>query len=734
MSTYEGNPSLATAVKDRVTTTFQQAVTLYKHGRIDEVVAGCTLILQMDPLFDPAKKLLEKTRNPAAPIDVDALLGGGSADPLKEAREAMSARDFQRVVNITTEVLTNDLMNDEARTLGDAARERMEASPFVDQFAKKCEQHLATGNVVAANADLEKARSLDPTHPAVLRIQQMIAASQPQAPAAPRQAPSFVVDNPPPSGRSASQAADFGFTFEEDKNEPATTQKPAPAAAAPPAAPAEPDLSKKMTFSGFSFDAPSAAGFSFDAPSSSGGFSFDGSAAQSGAFNPEAPKAPANAEYDFSTASMETSEEDRKKIDQYLGEGDQAFDSGDYQQAIDAWSRIFLIDVTNDQASERIEKAKGRRRELEQKVEPVLTAAVQAYDRKDYDTARLKFNEVLRIDSRNQNALDYLQRLPEPAFAKPADGAAVPPPPPPAAPMPDIFADEPMGGGFEEPLATPSAASKPVADKKAAPAKAKAKKASKGLPLIPIIAAAALLVLAVGGWFAWSKFSKPAYDPKATQAVFKQVEVLTKQGQYDEAIALLQDVNPQDPQHDRAVLMIADLQHKKGQGSQLVGGRPAAVYYRDQIAAGRSAFDAHDYDGAKKSFEQAMRVKALPPDVRPLYDNAAQQVAKLDGAKSLFRARQYQDALGNLESLLQQDPQNPNIRRMIIDAHFNLGATALQEERLDDAIKEFDEVLKLDPTDELAKRSKELATRYNGQGKDLLFKIYVKYLPLRQVN
>src|SRR5512140_298237 len=111
MSTYPGNPSLAAAVKERVTSTFEQALALFRLGRTDEVAAGCTLILQMDPLFDPAKKLLEKTRNPAAPIDVEALMpsGGNASKDLQEAREAMAARDFQRVVNITTEVLTNDL-------------------------------------------------------------------------------------------------------------------------------------------------------------------------------------------------------------------------------------------------------------------------------------------------------------------------------------------------------------------------------------------------------------------------------------------------------------------------------------------------------------------------------------------------------------------------------------------------------------------------------------------------
>jgi len=50
------------------------------------------------------------------------------------------------------------------------------------------------------------------------------------------------------------------------------------------------------------------------------------------------------------------------------------------------------------------------------------------------------------------------------------------------------------------------------------------------------------------------------------------------------------------------------------------------------------------------------------------------------------------------------------------------------------AVRELDEVLKMDPNDELARRSRELAVRYKGETKDLLYKIYVKYLPLRAGN
>src|SRR5438445_710409 len=277
MSTYPGNVALSNAVKERVVSTFQQALTLFKQGRADEVVQGCGLILRMDPQFEPAKKLMEKARNPNAPIDVDALAQQLTADPMTEARKAMAARNFQKVVDTTTEILTNDLMNEEARLLNEQAREKLEASPFVDQFVKKAEQAIASGDVNSARADLEKIKSLD---------------------------------------------------------------------APPPAQPAK---------------------------------------------SPEG-------EFDFATASIETSPDDQKKIQQYLADGDRAFDAGDFQGAIDLWSRVFLIDVTNDQASERIDRAKKKRREAEQRSENLLASAIQMFDKGDRNGARERFTQVLQLD------------------------------------------------------------------------------------------------------------------------------------------------------------------------------------------------------------------------------------------------------------------------------------------------------------------------------------------------
>jgi tetratricopeptide (TPR) repeat protein len=717
MSVYPGNASLAAAVKDRVLSTFEQTLTLLKQGRTDEVLAGCNLILQMDPLFDPARKLLEKARDPGTPVDMSSFMGGGG-DPLAEARQAMAARDFERVVQITTEILTNDLMNDDARVLSDAAREKIEAAPFVDQFVRKCQQHIQAGNIPAAKADLEKARALDPNHPGIAQIETMIRQAGAPAPAAPAAAStsgfdssSFVVDTPSGSGRGTAQASDFGFTFEEEKGSAAPSgfdsfSFGAPEPAAPPAA-APPETPSGA----FSFDSP------VDTPASPAG----------SAFTFDAPAAKPGAEFDFSTASIETSPDDQKKIDQYLADGDRAFTAADYQQAIDLWSRIFLIDVTNEAASERIEKAKFKRREIEQRLEGVLNAGVQAFEKKDFTTARAKFEEVLQGDPSNVQAQDYMERMSE------ADaGASFIPPSAPATSFDDTFDEGAIGGAPmmpPDPVAAPAAPAKKTAGAKTSSASAGKKK----LPVVAIAAVIGLLVVGAAGWFAMSRMGgDSAQSPAASQALVTRASSLGSQGKFDEAIAILKEIQPGDGQYDAALAMIADLQQKKARASTTIDGRPAAAFFDESIAAGRAAFAAHDYVGAKTAFENAQRAKPLPPDVKPLYDTATQQVAKLATARALFNERRYSDVINSLEPLRLQDPQNTNIQRMMIDAHFNLGAQALQQDRLADAIREFDAVLKEDPTDELARRSKELAERYEGQPRDLLYRIYVKYLPLRQ--
>ncbi|HEX8619075.1 MAG TPA: tetratricopeptide repeat protein, partial [Thermoanaerobaculia bacterium] len=374
----------------------------------------------------------------------------------------------------------------------------------------------------------------------------------------------------------------------------------------------------------------------------------------------------------------------------------------------------------------------------ERQIEPLLASGVAAFERGDTARAHADLSEVLRLDPHNATAHDYLDRLEETVSPSSASNAYVPPPP---VAVDDDGLDLGMyddaEGSLSEPPLVPPDAPAAAASAKGAKQKAAAKASSGGrkLPMGAIAAVLAIVVLGAAGWFAWSHFmSAPEAEQGAGQALIARASALAGAGKYDQAIALLQDIQPSDPQHDDALVMIADLRAKKNTSAQLIEGIPAEQYYQQRLEAAARALEAHDYAGAKTAFDQAMRVKPLPADLKAQYDASAQQVAKLDAAKALFAERKYSDAIANLQPLLQQDPQNQNIARMIVDAHFNLGASALQEERLDEAVREFDEVLKVNPNDDLAKRSRELAVRYDDQPKDLLYKIYVKYLPLRQAS
>jgi tetratricopeptide (TPR) repeat protein len=331
-------------------------------------------------------------------------------------------------------------------------------------------------------------------------------------------------------------------------------------------------------------------------------------------------------------------------------------------------------------------------------------------------------------------AHDYLDRLSDTVAEGGAAGFSSTYNPPPPVTAPDLFEDDLASSGSltpPDPIAAPAAGAAKKVTVKTAPVAEK----KKAAPLTIVAVAVAALVLAAGGWFAYSKFfGKPAYNAEATTSIIRQANSLAQKGKYDQAIAMLQDVKSDDPQYRTAANLIADLQKKKAQAAEMVDGRPAAVVYQENLTSGKQAFQSHDYDAAKKYFDAASRIKALPDDVRAMYEQAAQQVAKLDAAKGLFKEQKYNDAIANLQPLLQADPENQSIKRIITDAHFDLGATALSEEKCDEAIKEFDQVLLVDANDELAKRSKALAERYNGQPKDLLYKIYVKYLPLRKVS
>src|SRR6185369_6889120 len=104
-----------------------------------------------------------------------------------------------------------------------------------------------------------------------------------------------------------------------------------------------------------------------------------------------------------------------------LQQGDDAARTGNRQQAIEIWSRIFLIDINNSDAVGRIEKARQDMAEGNRRVAESLKQGREKFEAGDFTAAREAFLQVLALDETDQTARSYLDRI-EQQLARPSAG------------------------------------------------------------------------------------------------------------------------------------------------------------------------------------------------------------------------------------------------------------------------------------------------------------------------
>lgn len=120
------------------------------------------------------------------------------------------------------------------------------------------------------------------------------------------------------------------------------------------------------------------------------------------------------------------------RVQQYLKEGKDLFASGQYQDAIDVWTRIFILDESNTEADALIAQAKEEMNANQGEIEHHLTEAIAAFNAGDLNRSRPLLERVLQSFPGHREALYYLGRINEQTAA----AAAVPPPPSPVRPAP----------------------------------------------------------------------------------------------------------------------------------------------------------------------------------------------------------------------------------------------------------------------------------------------------------
>jgi tetratricopeptide (TPR) repeat protein len=670
--TYPGNPSLSRDVQQRVLDTFGQTLDLVNEGSRQEALLGCDFVLRMDPQFEPARKLQERLRKSAgAVVDTDDLRAAVDPTAVPQGSPVVPADLFADLDGLGLE------LPDLPRTSADLR----------DELNQLLEQRRFPELMALAEREQTVIFS-DPLLQGIVQEAQSRMEAEPYA-------NKFLA-----SARAALQAGNLDEAGRLlDKVRALDASHPVLA---------ELDAERRRSAGGAAEeDLLGAFDLGFDSPTLDSGSAFS------------AP------------------EESDPRIRDLLAEGQRAFDSGDPQGAIDAWSRIFLIDIDHHEASRRIEQARKLKAESERQVEEIFHDGVAKLEGGDTAAARQAFQKVLELQPGYSAARDYLQQLDAGKMptTRPAPRDAM-------AGAPESLLQrgvDPVDDLKEEILVPPepgAAAGKPAERR---PAKVAAVRERKPGKLFALVGSVVLLVVLGGGWYVWQNReqffpnSQPEETPPAPAQApdpIARATALQQSGKTATAIAQLRRLPPDDPHYQQAQELIKQWQ---GGTAPLTTGAAPAIPPERQAAldAAHQAYSEGRYLRAVELFSQLANTGKLDDSDAGMLANAQQQIEPLTKQIQLFKDHEWDMVLHDLWRMREQSPGNRDVDRLIIDSYYNLGVRDLQRADAAKAVENFQEALKVGPDDAMLKRHMLFAQTYQDRQKDLLYRIYVRYLAFR---
>lgn len=469
----------------------------------------------------------------------------------------------------------------------------------------------------------------------------------------------------------------------------------------------------------------------------------------SGLENPEAA-APADSPLpDLGAAPSEPvaalDSESEQRVDDLLQEGQAAFDRSEYQAAIDAWSRIFLIDIDHAEANRRIELARKLKAEVERKVEEAFHDAIRQVETGQLDDAKAGFESVLRMTPGHVAAQEYLDRLNAPDFAPAEQPAGLPGP-------------ESLPGLPEEVLGSQDGADifPGKADFSGAPGEMPGAPAAEGLPSPPgsgagsatagapnrklvTFGALGLLLLLAGGWFVYQNWS--TFFPNATDGAIEPVRldpVQRAKKTYAEAgaaiaIAQLKRMPSNHPQYAEAQALVAQWEAALDAATPDVEvPNPQFAAARDELVArARVAFGQQKFLLSRQLLRQAEERAALSKEGSIMVTEVESLLEPIRTEVEMFEQGEWEMALRNLWRTWESGARTPDIQRLMTDSYFNLGVRDLQRGDVAAAVTNLNEAKGFARSDGELDRIVDFAATYDGQPQDLLYRIFVKYLPFR---
>ncbi len=424
--------------------------------------------------------------------------------------------------------------------------------------------------------------------------------------------------------------------------------------------------------------------------------------------------------------------ESQQRIDDLLAEGQEAFNGGEYQGAIDAWSRIFLIDIDHAEANQRIEEARKLKAEADRKVEEKFHEALTQLESGDTDAAADSFRAVLGMQSSHLAARDYLEKLeagevPVPTeLSRPAEAD-------PAADLAEPGLEIPDEGDGE-PEVKPDRGTKAVGESMVS-----VKKSLFKSKAFMAVAAVGLVAVLGGAWYLFNNWSK--LFPNSAQEAPEQTapdpvaraKGLHEQGKTPIAIAQLRRLPPVSPQYDEAQALIAQWELEQAPaGLAPEGPSPQELARREALVAeAGAAAERREFMRTSELLSEAATVAPLKGPEVQLLARADEQLQELQNFITIFREGEWDLALRDLWLLHESDPGNRDVTRLLVDSYYNIGLRALQRKDVKVAAEQFKEALELSPNDPELLRLADFAATYQARSTDLLYRIYVKYHPFR---
>ena len=149
------------------------------------------------------------------------------------------------------------------------------------------------------------------------------------------------------------------------------------------------------------------------------------------------------------------------------------------------------------------------------------------------------------------------------------------------------------------------------------------------------------------------------------------------------------------------------------------------------LASARQLYGEGNNLRALRRLQRAATVAKLEGEDAQLLTEVQRELAPLSREIEFFSAREWEHILRDLWIKHEAEPGDRDVTQLLVDCSYNLAVRDLQRNDATKAVGWLADAVKLHPDDADLRRHYLFAQTYQERPKDLLYKIYVKYLPFR---